>query len=126
MYSQDHFSIMSTMCLTFSSLSQVVRKLADRFLIELDVPFEDEDSIVVVKHFTPTIHSKVLGMPSVVILSATVMEDLVGRGGSPAQRRTGRSSFDTTIHSLAWIRILSLLVNVNVTGRWAHSAQSDS
>jgi thiamine thiazole synthase len=49
--------------------AQVVRKPADRFLAELDVPFEDEGNFVVVKHaalFTSTILSRVLAMPNVV------------------------------------------------------------
>ncbi|KAI0247132.1 Thi4 family-domain-containing protein [Lactifluus subvellereus] len=61
----------------------VVRKPADRFLTELDVPFEDEDNFVVVKHaalFTSTILSKVLRMPNVIMFNATAVEDLVVHG----------------------------------------------
>jgi cysteine-dependent adenosine diphosphate thiazole synthase len=72
-------------CLTFLLFSRckVVRKPADRFLTELDVPFEDEDNFVVVKHaalFTSTILSKVLRMPNVVMFNATAVEDLVVHG----------------------------------------------
>lgn len=62
---------------------KVVRKPADRFLTELDVPFEDEDNFVVVKHaalFTSTILSKVLRMPNVIMFNATAVEDLVVHG----------------------------------------------
>jgi cysteine-dependent adenosine diphosphate thiazole synthase len=75
-----------TPCLTFPLLSlrfKVVRKPADRFLTELDVPFEDKDNFVVVKHaalFTSTILSKVLRMPNVVMFNATAVEDLVVHG----------------------------------------------
>jgi cysteine-dependent adenosine diphosphate thiazole synthase len=63
--------------------SKVVRKPADRFLTELDVPFEDEDKSVVVRHAalsTSTILSKVLRMPNVVMFNATAVEDLVVYG----------------------------------------------
>ena len=46
----------------------VVRKPADRFLLELGIPFEDEGTFVVIKHaalFTSTILSKVIAFPNV-------------------------------------------------------------
>ncbi|KZV73740.1 Thi4-domain-containing protein [Peniophora sp. CONT] len=60
----------------------VVRKPADRFLTELGVPFEDEETFVVVKHaalFTSTLLSKVLAMPNVIMFNATAVEDLIVR-----------------------------------------------
>lgn len=65
-----------------SRLLQVVRKPADRFLTELGVPFEDEETFVVVKHaalFTSTLLSKVLAMPNVIMFNATAVEDLIVR-----------------------------------------------
>lgn len=61
----------------------VVRKLAYRFLRELDVPFEDEGNFVVVKHaglFTSTILSKIFRMPNVVMFNGTAVEDLAVHG----------------------------------------------
>ncbi|KAI0259806.1 Thi4 family-domain-containing protein [Gloeopeniophorella convolvens] len=62
----------------------VVRKPADRFLTELDVPFDDEGAFVVVKHaalFTSTLLSRVLRLPNVALFNATAVEDLVVRAG---------------------------------------------
>jgi thiamine thiazole synthase len=62
---------------------KVVRKLAYRFLRELDVPFEDEGNFVVVKHaglFTSTILSKIFRMPNVVMFNGTAVEDLAVHG----------------------------------------------
>ncbi|KAH8088268.1 thiazole biosynthetic enzyme [Filobasidium floriforme] len=60
--------------------AMVVRKPADNFLRELEVPFEDEGDYVVVKHaalFTSTILSKVLKFPNVKLYNATAVEDLI-------------------------------------------------
>jgi len=60
--------------------AMVVRKPADNFLRELDVPYEDEGDYVVVKHaalFTSTILSKVLRFPNVKLYNATAVEDLI-------------------------------------------------
>ncbi|GAA5916981.1 hypothetical protein JCM8208_003231 [Rhodotorula glutinis] len=65
--------LMSSMC---------VRKPAHLFLDELDVPYEDEGDMVVVKHaalFTSTILSKVLRFPNVKLFNATAVEDLITR-----------------------------------------------
>jgi cysteine-dependent adenosine diphosphate thiazole synthase len=65
--------------------AMVMRKPANRFLIELGVPFEDEGNYVVVKHaalFTSTILSKVLNMPNVKLFNATAVEDLITRSHS--------------------------------------------
>ena len=51
---------------------QIIRKPADKFLVELGVPFEDEGAYVVVKHaalFTSTLLSKVLAFPNVVMFN---------------------------------------------------------
>lgn len=68
----------------------MVRKPADRFLIELNVPFEDEGSFVVVKHaalFTSTVLSKVLAFPNVVMMNATAVEDLIIREDFAGKQR---------------------------------------
>ncbi|KPV75139.1 uncharacterized protein RHOBADRAFT_35986 [Rhodotorula graminis WP1] len=65
--------LMSSMC---------VRKPAHLFLDELDVPYDDEGDMVVVKHaalFTSTILSKVLRFPNVKLFNATAVEDLITR-----------------------------------------------
>lgn len=65
--------------------AMVMRKPADAFLRELDVPYEDEgpeSSFVVVKHaalFTSTVLSKVLQFPNVKLFNATAVEDLITR-----------------------------------------------
>ncbi|KAK0202013.1 Thi4 family-domain-containing protein [Desarmillaria ectypa] len=58
----------------------IIRKPADAFLRELDVPYEDEGPFVVVKHaalFTSTLLSAVLKLPNVVLMNATAVEDLI-------------------------------------------------
>ncbi|KAI1822422.1 STI35 protein [Xylaria intraflava] len=62
--------------------AMVMRKPADKFLADLDVPFEDEGAYVVVKHaalFTSTLLSKVLAFPNVKLFNATSVEDLITR-----------------------------------------------
>ncbi|GAA6041029.1 hypothetical protein JCM8097_004683 [Rhodosporidiobolus ruineniae] len=62
--------------------AMVVRKPADKFLAELEIPFEDEGDYVVVKHaalFTSTILSKLLQFPNVKLYNATAVEDLITR-----------------------------------------------
>eukprot|EP00887_Chlorella_sp_A99_P001708 scaffold8.g1708.t1 len=57
-----------------------IRKPAHRLLIELEVPYEDEGSFVVVKHaalMTSTLLSKVLAAPNIKLFNATAAEDLV-------------------------------------------------
>jgi len=68
----------------------VVRKPANKFLDELNIPYEDEGSFVVVKHaalFTSTILSKVLAMPNVVLMNATAVEDLIIREDFTGKQR---------------------------------------
>lgn len=62
--------------------AMVMRKPADAFLKELDVPFEDEGDFVVVKHaalFTSTLLSRVLSFPNIKLFNATAVEDLITR-----------------------------------------------
>lgn len=62
--------------------AMVMRKPADAFLREINVPYEDEGNYVVVKHaalFTSTIMSKVLQLPNVKLFNATCVEDLITR-----------------------------------------------
>ncbi|KAF7846179.1 hypothetical protein BT93_L4966 [Corymbia citriodora subsp. variegata] len=65
--------------------AMVMRKPADAFLRELDVPYEedsDSGNYVVVKHaalFTSTLLSKVLAFPNVKLFNATAVEDLITR-----------------------------------------------
>lgn len=60
----------------------VMRKPAQLFLEEIGVPYEEEDTYVVVKHaalFTSTLMSKVLAFPNVKLFNATTVEDLITR-----------------------------------------------
>lgn len=62
--------------------AMVMRKPADKFLDEIQVPYEDEGDYVVVKHaalFTSTLLSKVLLFPNVKLFNATTVEDLITR-----------------------------------------------
>ncbi|ORY60022.1 thiamine thiazole synthase [Pseudomassariella vexata] len=62
--------------------AMVMRKPANKFLIDIGVPFEDEGPYVVVKHaalFTSTLLSKVLAFPNVKLFNATSVEDLITR-----------------------------------------------
>jgi len=60
--------------------AMVMRKPADKFLDEVNVPYEDEGNFVVVKHaalFTSTMLSKVLSFPNVKLFNAVCAEDLI-------------------------------------------------
>ncbi|KAK9367299.1 Thi4 family-domain-containing protein [Lipomyces kononenkoae] len=62
--------------------AMVMRKPAQTFLEEIGVPYEEEDTYVVVKHaalFTSTLLSKVLLFPNVKLFNATTVEDLITR-----------------------------------------------
>ncbi|KAK9327687.1 Thi4 family-domain-containing protein [Lipomyces starkeyi] len=62
--------------------AMVMRKPAQTFLEEIGVPYEEEDTYVVVKHaalFTSTLLSKVLLFPNVKLFNATAVEDLITR-----------------------------------------------
>lgn len=57
-----------------------VRKPAHKLLDELEIPYDDEGSFVVIKHaaqFTSTLLSKVLAAPNVKLFNATAAEDLI-------------------------------------------------
>ena len=57
-----------------------IRKPAHKFLDELEIPYEDEGTFVVVKHaalVTSTLLSKVLAAPNVKMFNATAVEDLI-------------------------------------------------
>ncbi|KAI8967910.1 thiazole biosynthetic enzyme, chloroplastic [Mycotypha africana] len=58
----------------------VVRKPAHKFLDELEIPYDEKDNYVVVKHaalFTSTCLAKVLARPNVKLFNATAVEDLI-------------------------------------------------
>lgn len=67
--------------------AMIVRKPADKFLDELEVPYEEKENYVVVKHaalFTSTILSKLLMRPNVKLFNATAVEDLIVKSGKVA------------------------------------------
>ncbi|KAI9261731.1 thiazole biosynthetic enzyme, chloroplastic [Sporodiniella umbellata] len=60
--------------------AMVVRKPANKFLDELEIPYDEKENYVVVKHaalFTSTILSKILLRPNVKLFNATAVEDLI-------------------------------------------------
>ncbi|CEM01792.1 unnamed protein product [Vitrella brassicaformis CCMP3155] len=60
--------------------AMVVRKPGHHMLDELEIPYDEKDNYVVVKHaalFTSTILSKVLKAPNVKLFNATAVEDLI-------------------------------------------------
>lgn len=62
--------------------AMVMRKPADKFLDQLEVPYEDEGDYVVVKHaalFTSTLLAKVVACPNIKLFNATAVEDLITR-----------------------------------------------
>ncbi|KAB8349466.1 hypothetical protein FH972_023493 [Carpinus fangiana] len=76
--------------------AMVMRKPADAFLREIDVPYEDEGDFVVedwtVKHaalFTSTILSHVVSLPNVKLFNATCVEDLITRPHADGVRIAG-------------------------------------
>lgn len=63
--------------------AMIVRKPAHRFLDEIEVPYEEMENYVVIKHaalFTSTIMSKLLARPNVKLFNAVAAEDLIIRG----------------------------------------------
>ncbi|KAG1088532.1 hypothetical protein G6F42_020243 [Rhizopus arrhizus] len=67
--------------------AMIVRKPADKFLDELEIPYEEKENYVVVKHaalFTSTILSKLLMRPNVKLFNATAVEDLIVKNGKVA------------------------------------------
>ncbi|GAB9465793.1 Rib72 protein [Globisporangium polare] len=64
--------------------SMIVRKPADAFLDELDIPYDTTENHVVIKHaalFTSTVMSKLLRAPNVKLFNATAIEDLIIKNG---------------------------------------------
>lgn len=64
--------------------SMIVRKPADAFLDELEIPYETTENHVVIKHaalFTSTVMSKLLRAPNVKLFNATAIEDLIIKNG---------------------------------------------
>ncbi|KAJ0966108.1 hypothetical protein J5N97_027246 [Dioscorea zingiberensis] len=67
--------------------AMLVRKPAHLFLDELQIPYDDQDSYVVIKHaalFTSTILSRVLARPNVKLFNAVAAEDLIVKEGRVA------------------------------------------
>ncbi|KAL3522047.1 hypothetical protein ACH5RR_014881 [Cinchona calisaya] len=67
--------------------AMVVRKPAHKFLDELEVEYDEQDSYVVIKHaalFTSTIMSRLLARPNVKLFNAVAVEDLIVKGGRVA------------------------------------------
>jgi thiamine thiazole synthase len=64
--------------------AMVVRKPAHRFLDELEVPYDELENYVVIKHaalFTSTVMSKLLARPNVKLFNAVAAEDLIIKEG---------------------------------------------
>ncbi|KAL2649342.1 hypothetical protein R1flu_017470 [Riccia fluitans] len=64
--------------------AMVVRKPAHRFLDELEVPYDEMEDYVVIKHaalFTSTVMSKLLARPNVKLFNAVAAEDLIIKEG---------------------------------------------
>ncbi|KAK9155826.1 hypothetical protein Sjap_003306 [Stephania japonica] len=64
--------------------AMVVRKPAHRFLDELEIPYDEQEDYVVIKHaalFTSTIMSRLLARPNVKLFNAVAAEDLVVKEG---------------------------------------------
>ncbi|XP_008803216.2 thiamine thiazole synthase 2, chloroplastic-like [Phoenix dactylifera] len=67
--------------------AMVVRKPAHLFLDELGIPYDEQDSYVVIKHaalFTSTIMSRLLARPNVKLFNAVAAEDLIVKEGRVA------------------------------------------
>jgi thiamine thiazole synthase len=80
-----------------------VRKPADELLDELNVPYEDEGDMVVIKHaslFTSTLLSKVLAAPNIKMFNATAVEDLIVREDPVMGRYVGGAVTNWTLVSL--------------------------
>ncbi|MCL7023873.1 hypothetical protein MKW94_019788 [Papaver nudicaule] len=60
--------------------AMIVRKPAHKFLDELEIEYDEQDTYVVIKHaalFTSTIMSKLLARPNVKLFNAVAAEDLI-------------------------------------------------
>lgn len=83
--------------------AMVMRKPAERFLDEINVPYEDEGNYVVVKHaalFTSTLLSKVLQFPNVKLFNATTVEDLITRKSPSGELRVAGVVTNWTLVSM--------------------------
>lgn len=67
--------------------SMIVRKPANSFLDELEIPYDEKKHHVVIRHaalFTSTVMSKVLKASNVKLFNATAIEDLIVKQGKVA------------------------------------------
>lgn len=87
--------------------AMIMRKPAHLFLDELEIPYEDEEDYVVVKHaalFTSTVASKVLQFPNVKLFNAVAVEDLITRpvsNGHPGEVTVAGVVTNWTLVSMA-------------------------
>lgn len=84
--------------------AMVVRKPAHKFLDELEVPYEDEGTHVVVKHaalFTATVLSKILALPNVKLFNATCAEDLIIKKDAQGVQRVNGVVTNYTLVTMA-------------------------
>ncbi|XP_039119799.1 LOW QUALITY PROTEIN: thiamine thiazole synthase 2, chloroplastic-like [Dioscorea cayenensis subsp. rotundata] len=67
--------------------AMIVRKPAHLFLDELQIPYDEQENYVVIKHaalFTSTILSQILARPNVKLFNAVAAEDLIVKEGRVA------------------------------------------
>jgi len=67
--------------------AMVVRKPAHKFLDEIGVDYDEQDTYVVIKHaalFTSTIMARLLARPNVKLFNAVAAEDLIVKSGRVA------------------------------------------
>uniref|UniRef100_A0A7S4FV60 Thiamine thiazole synthase n=1 Tax=Eutreptiella gymnastica TaxID=73025 RepID=A0A7S4FV60_9EUGL len=72
--------------------AMVCRKPADKFLDEVEIPYEDRGDYVVIKHaalFTSKVLAKVLEAPNVKLFNATAVEDLIIKPTENGSMRVG-------------------------------------
>lgn len=84
--------------------AMVIRKPAHKILDELEVPYDDEGTHVVVKHaalFTSTILSKTLALPNVKLFNATCAEDLIVKKDADGVSRVNGVVTNYTLVTLA-------------------------
>lgn len=84
--------------------AMVVRKPAHTLLDEIECPYEDEGTHVVVKHaalFTSTILSKILAMPNVKLFNATCAEDLIIKEDEQGVKRVNGVVTNWTLVTMA-------------------------
>ena len=84
--------------------AMVVRKPANSLLDEIECPYEDEGTHVVVKHaalFTSTILSKILQLPNVKLFNATCAEDLIIKKDAQGVQRVNGVVTNWTLVTMA-------------------------